>query len=202
MSALPTTTISRAEYLRRERLAQYRSEYHRGQMVAMSVTSRIHSRIATNLVRLLDSQLLEGPCNTYTGELRVSVGAGEHYVNPDLIVTSGDEVFEDDEFDTLVNPLVIVEIQFPSTEAYDRGEKFRLYQAIVSLREYVLVSQTQRRIEVFRKQPDGLWLYQSCPPSPSPLHLEAIDCTLDLDDVYRKVEIEEASPDLPGPSPP
>jgi Uma2 family endonuclease len=188
MSALPVATMSPAEYLRRERRAEFRSEYHRGQIVAMAGTSRKHSRIVTNLVRVLDTQLLERPCNTYSNELRVSVNGGEHYVYPDIAVTCGQETFEDDEFDTLVNPLVIVEVLSPSTEAYDRGEKFLLYQTIPSLREYVVVSQSPRRLEVFRRQPDGSWLYQSSPFSPPPLHIEAINCTLTPEDVYLKVD--------------
>jgi Uma2 family endonuclease len=190
MTALPVTAVSRAEYLRRERLAEFRSEYHGGQVVAMAGASRKHSRIVTNLVRSLDNQLLVRPCNTYSSELRVSVRGGEHYVYPDVVVTCGQEEFEDEKFDTLVNPLAIIEVLSPSTEAFDRGDKFLDYQSIPSLREYVLVSQSPRRLEVFRKQPDGTWLYQSSPFSPPPLVLQSIDCALTPDEVYHKVEEE------------
>jgi Uma2 family endonuclease len=190
MSALPATVISPAEYLRRERLAETRSEYHRGQIVAMSGATRFHIRIITNLISTLDQQLRDRPCNVYSNDLRVSIRGGEHYVYPDVIVTCGEEKFEDDQFDCLMSPIVVIEILSPSTEAYDRGEKFQAYQLIPSLREYVLVSQSKRRLEVFRKQADGSWLYQSSPFSPPPLHLESIDCTLSPDDVYRKIELE------------
>jgi Uma2 family endonuclease len=192
MSALPTTRLSPAEYLRQERLAEFRSEYHRGQIFAMSGTSRNHNRIVTNLSTSLDLQLRERPCNVYANELRVSVRGGDHYVYPDLVVTCGQEQFEDDQFDTLSNPLVIIEVLSPSTEAYDRGKKFLLYQAIPSLREYVLVSQASRGVEVYRRQPDGPWLYESWPASPHPLVLQSIDCTLTLDEVYFKVVEEYA----------
>jgi Uma2 family endonuclease len=193
MSALPATRLSPAEYLRRERLASSRSEYHRGAVVAMAGTSRRHGRIVTNLSTTLDLQLRDRPCNVYSSDLRVSVRGGEHYVYPDVIVTCGEEAFEDDQFDALTNPLVIIEVLSPSTEAYDRGDKFLLYQTIPSLREYVLVTQAPRRIEVFRKQPDGSWLYQSSPFSPPPLALASIDCTLSPDDVYFKVVEEDAT---------
>ena len=192
MSAVHVATISRAEYLRRERLAEFRSEYHRGHVVAMAGASRRHSRIVTNLSTSLDIQLRAQGCNVYSNELRVSVQGGDHYVYPDLVVTCGEEKFEDEQFDILVNPLVVIEVLSPSTEGYDRGEKFLLYQTISSLREYVLVTQSPQRLEVFRKQPDGSWLYQSSPFVPLPLLLEAIDCTLTPDDVYLKVEPEEA----------
>jgi Uma2 family endonuclease len=187
MSPLRATRMSPAEYLRRERLAQFRSEYHRGQIVAMAGTTRDHSRIVTNLVRSLDNQLLERDCNVDSTDLRVSVQGGIHFVYPDVIVTRGEEPFEDDVFDSLVNPLVIIEVLLPSTEAHDRGEKFRLYQTIPSLREYVLVTPSPRRLEVYRKQPDGSWVYQSSPFSPPPMVLESIGCTLTPEDAYRKV---------------
>lgn len=191
MTALPVTGVSPAEYLRRERLAELRSEYHGGEIVAMSGTTRTHSRIVTNLVRSLDNQLLERPCNTYSNDMRVSVRGGERYYYPDIVVTCGQEVFEDGEQDTLVNPVVIMEVLSPSTERFDRGKKFHDYQTIPSLREYVLVSQSPRRLEVYRKQADGTWLYQSSPFSPPPLVLQSIDCTLSPDEVYHKVEEED-----------
>jgi Uma2 family endonuclease len=154
----------------------------------MTGATRKHVLIVLNLVRTLDDQLSERPCHLYSNDLRVSVRDGDHYVYPDVIVTCGPETFEPDEFDSLVNPVVLIEVLSPSTAAYDRGDKFLLYQTIPSLREYVLVSQESRRIEVFRRQPDGSWLYQSCPPSAPPLALESIGCTLTLDEVYRKVE--------------
>jgi Uma2 family endonuclease len=190
MSAVPVAPVSRAEYLRRERRAEFRSEYHRGHVVAMAGASRNHNRIVTNLSTTLDNQLRAQACNVYSTDLRVSVRGGEHYVYPDVVVTCGHEQYEDSELDILVNPLVVIEVLSESTEAYDRGEKFRLYQTIPSLREYVLVSQTSRRLEVFRKQPDGSWLYKSSPVAPPPLRIESIDCTLSFDDVYFKVEEE------------
>jgi Uma2 family endonuclease len=154
----------------------------------MAGASRNHNRIVTNLVRSLDTQLLERPCNTYSSDLRVSVRGGEHYLYPDVAVTCGEEIFEDGELDILVNPLVVIEVLSAATEAYDRGEKFSLYQTIPSFREYILVSQSLRRIEVFRKQPDGSWQHQSWPPAEPPVNLLAIGCTLVPDEVYDKVE--------------
>jgi Uma2 family endonuclease len=190
MSAVPVAAISRAEYLRRERLAPFRSEFHRGRVVEMAGTTRIHSRIVTNVSTSLDIQLRPRPCNVYSSDLRVGILGGEHYVYPDLVVTCGQEEYEDSVLDILLNPLVVIEVLSDSTEAYDRGEKFRLYQTIPSLREYVLVSQSPRRLEIYRKQPDGSWLYQSSPFAPPPLRIESIDCTLRFEDVYFKVEEE------------
>ena len=198
MSAISAPLRSREEYLRLERLAEFRSEYHRGRIVAMAGTTRNHVRIVTNLSVSLGVPLQDRPCNNYATDLRVSVRNGERYLYPDVVVTCGPEELEDHHLDILVNPLAIIEVLSPSTEAYDRGEKFLYYQSILSLREYLLISQTVRRFEVFRKQMDGNWLYQSFPFSPLPLVLQSIDCMLTFDDVYAKVEIEGEAQFLPG----
>jgi Uma2 family endonuclease len=188
MATAPVPHVIPQEYLRRERLAEFRSEFLDGRIVAMAGTTRKHSRIITNLSTTLDVQLRDRPCNVYTADLRVSVRGGDAYLYPDVVVTCGEETFEDDQFDTLVNPAVVIEVLSPSTEAYDRGEKFQKYQSIPSLQEYVLITPSPRRFEVYRRQADGSWQYQSWAFSPPPLVLESIGCTLSAEDVYRKVE--------------
>src|SRR5690349_746408 len=117
----------------------------------MAGTRRNHSPIVINLLSSLGLQLPGRPRNNYSEEGRVSVRGGDRYLYPDIVVTCGEEQFEDNYIDTLVNPVVIIEVLSPSMEAYDRGAKFLYYQSIESLREYVLVSQTVRRFEVFRR---------------------------------------------------
>jgi Uma2 family endonuclease len=190
MSALPLPLVSPQEYLRRERLAPFRSEYRGGRVVAMAGAARNHNRIVSNLSLFLGNQLLKRPCNNYSSDMRVSVRGGERYLYPDVVVTCGQETFEDDHRDTLVNPIVIIEVLSSSTEAYDRGEKFLDYQTIPSLEEYVLITPSPRRFEVYRRQADDSWLYHSSAFSPAPLILQSIDCTLTPDEVYRKVESE------------
>ena len=107
MSAIPVVTrISPEDYLRRERLAEFKSEYHGGEIVAMSGASRFHNRIARNLTILLGNQLRNGPCQNYASDMRVSVRGGKSYFYPDIVVTCGEETYQDDQFDTLTNPVV------------------------------------------------------------------------------------------------
>jgi Uma2 family endonuclease len=190
MSAIPNPRISREEYLRLERLAETRSEFYGGRIVAMTGATRVHNRIVINISTTLDTQLRDRLCNNYANDMRVSIRGGDRYLYPDIVVTCGPEQFEDDQLDTLVNPIVLMEVLSPSTEAYDRGEKFLSYQTIPSLQEYVLINPSPRRFEVYRKQPDGSWLYQSWAFDPPPLVLQSINCTLTPDDVYRKVELD------------
>lgn len=180
--------IPPSEYLRWERQAESRSEYHAGQVFAMAGASRRHHRIVTNLSTALSVQLKFRPCNNYSSDMRVRIGNAERYVYPDIVATCGREEFEDDQQDVLLNPLLIIEVLSPSTEAYDRGDKFRYYQTISSLREYVLVSQDRRCFEVYRQQPDGRWLDESRSMPPLTLRLESVDCVLTEAEVYAKVE--------------
>ena len=145
MSAAQKTLLTPAEYLARERAAEFRSEFYRGEMFAMSGASWAHSVIKDNLAWETRNQLQGGPCRVVTSDLRVKVSATGLYTYPDLLIVCGEPEFEDEVFDTLLNPRVIVEILSDSTEKYDRGTKFTQYRQLSSLQEYVLVAQDRRR---------------------------------------------------------
>jgi Uma2 family endonuclease len=184
--------LSRQEYLEHERSTEFRSEYHDGQIFAMVGASRNHNRIVTNISSSLNVQLKSRLCNNYSNDMRIGIQGGKRYVYPDIVVTCGKEEFEDENHDTLLNPVVIIEILSATTEAYDRGTKFLYYQTISSLQEYVLVSQEKRCFEIYRKQADGSWLYRALQSSPIELELQSIACMLTADEVYAKVEEENA----------
>jgi len=183
------TLFTPEEYIELERHAEHKNEYVDGEIVAMSGGAKRHSRIKVALVRLIDSQLAGGPCDAFDGDLRVHVDP-MLYTYPDLSVVCGDsEVESAGDDDTLLNPTVIFEVLSPSTEAYDRGEKFRRYQRMPSLRQYVLVSQDRPRIEVFTRQGD-FWTYRDASGLVASVRLDAIDCTLALREVYAKLRFD------------
>lgn len=188
MSSDPKPLLTEAEYLATERRAEFRSEFLEGEMFAMAGASRRHNRIVTNLVSALDNQLRERPCNVYSSDMRVKIPAAKLFTYPDLVVTCGREMFDDSEQDTLLNPLVIIEVLSDSTEAYDRGKKFEHYQSIDSLSTYVLVAQDASRIEQYVKREDGeAWIYTEAHRIEAVVGIEAIACELRLEDVYAKV---------------
>ncbi len=194
MLARVLNTLSAQEYLQGERQSEGRSEYHHGEIFAMAGASRRHNRIVTNLTSALNVQLQSRPCNNYSSDMRVRIGHAERYVYPDIVATCGREHFEDDQQDVLLNPLLIIEVLSPPTEAYDRGDKFRYYQTIPSLREYVLVSQDYRGFEVYRKQPNGGWSCELLQAPPLTLRLESVNCVLTEAEVYAKVDdVEQKS---------
>lgn len=177
------------EYLAVERKAGYKSEYLAGEIYAMVGASRQHNRIVTNLVRELSQQLKGRPYWVYPSDLRVKVSPTGLYTYPDVIVTCGQERFEDDQQDTLLNPLVIIEVLSKSTASYDRGEKFEHYRRLDSLREYLLIAQDRRHVEHYVRQPDDRWLLSET-TSEDTIHLPSIECVLSLAEVYDKVDFD------------
>lgn len=183
-SAVPL--ISPAEYLALERSALDRSEFIDGAIVAMAGASRAHSLIAANLIGELRAALRQHPCEVHGSDLRVSVPGGALYTYPDVTVICGEPTFEDAAADTLTNPTVIVEVLSPSTEAYDRGEKFARYRRLASLRTYVLVSQDRLRVEWYERGDSG-WLLNEAAGADGVVELAAIRCKVNLAEVYARV---------------
>ncbi|HYW11904.1 MAG TPA: Uma2 family endonuclease [Longimicrobium sp.] len=143
MATAAPTRYTPEEYFALERHAEFRSEYIDGRIIATSPgASRSHNLIVSALVRHLEEQLENGPCEVYTTSQRVKVSASGDYLFPDVAV-SCDPQFEDRASDNLLNPVLIIEVLSDSTEGYDRRKKFDLYRRIESLREYVLVSQKE-----------------------------------------------------------
>jgi Uma2 family endonuclease len=187
MASHPKTHLSPEQYLVLERQANHRSELRDGEMVAMAGASRRHVRIVTNLVVALDNQLRGSPCNVYSNDLRVKVSRTGLYTYPDVVVTCGEEQFDDTHNDTLLNPIVLIEVLSESTEAYDRGEKFQHYQQLESLAEYLLISQEPYRVEQYSRHTENLWLYSLTPDPKTPIRLRSIRCELALDEIYRNI---------------
>jgi Uma2 family endonuclease len=182
-----TDLLSEKAYLERERSARFKSEYLGGESLAMTGASRKHNMILTNIVAELRNQLKGRPCRVYPSGMRVKVEETGMLTYPDVSVTCHDEKFLDDHLDTLLTPLVVVEVLSDSTEGYDRGAKFAHYRTIPSLEEYILVSQHHPKIERFYKNPEGRWVLEETVPGVAAIHLGAIDCTLSLSEVYDKV---------------
>ena len=128
------------------------------------------------------------PEGTNVELVRIRVPSTGLATYPDITVICGKPVSDGDDRNTLVNPVVLVEVLSASTEAFDRGEKFEHYRQLESLQEYVLVSCREPLIEVFRRD-EGAWKRTEARKHGS-IRLESIDCTLDVDRVYRGLELE------------
>ena len=187
MSSLAAQTIfTPEEYLASERKATTKSEYIHGEILSMSGASNSHNLITLDIGTELNIQLRGRECLVYTNDMRVRTSPIGSYFYPDVVVVCGEPQFEDNVFDTLLNPILIVEVLSPSTEAYDKGEKFRYYQELTSLREYILVSQDKVRVEQYRLAKTQ-WVQTELHTPEDVLNLASIGCELPLPDIYRRV---------------
>jgi Uma2 family endonuclease len=194
MSTQSNNYLTPEQYLEIERKADYKSEYYQGEMYAVAGARRGHNLVSGNVFYQLHHQLRQGPCEVYQNDMRVRVNATGLYTYPDVAVAC-DPQFLDEQQSTLLNPTLIVEVLSPSTEAYDRGLKFKHYRTIESLREYLLVSSESTDVELRRLTPDGEWILRSTDRLEDVVELKSVGCQLSLADLYEKVEFGERGPE-------
>lgn len=203
--ALPETlpSFTPDEYLAFERESESKHEYLDGVIYAMAGSRPAHSTICVNLSEIITRQLRGTLCRPFSSDMKVrctpfSSPAKKKrglFAYPDLVVVCGEPVYHDDQQDVLTNPTLIVEVLSPSTEAYDRGEKFWRYQGLASLTDYLLVAQHCPRLEHFAKQPHGQWLYTLAAGLTGSIFIASVDCHLPLAEVYEWVNFPVTSHD-------
>ncbi|RKU16039.1 hypothetical protein C6503_13240 [Candidatus Poribacteria bacterium] len=194
------TRLTPEEYIAFERKAPpdseiSRYEYVNGELIAMSGASREHNLISNNISGELRSLLKGSGCETYASDMRVSAPVTSSYFYPDVVVVCEEPRFEDDVFDILLNPIILVEVLSASTEAYDRGEKFSHYRHLASLQEYVLVSQDKVLVERYRrpKKHETVpvtaqdWIFTAFQALEDILPLTSIQRELPLQEIYERV---------------
>ena len=191
MSAIPKTKLTSEEYLEFERKSEEKHEYFDGEIFAMSGAKRNHNKIVANLSGLIWQHLKGKDCEFYPTDMRVFVPAAELYTYPDLVVVCGEPRFQDDVFDTLLNPVLLVEVLSDSTESYDRGKKFQHCRSIESLQEYVLVAQDEARIEKYVRHGDGFWLLSEAVGTDAEIEFSSIECRIALREVYDKINFSD-----------
>jgi Uma2 family endonuclease len=189
MSLAPKHHLSFDDWLEGERASlEGRSEFVGGEVFAMTGASVEHNAIVANIVRELGTQMKGRPCQVYANDLKVRIRSADAGKYPDLIALCGEHQFQDGRRDVLLNPSLIVEVLSDSTEAHDRGDKFTLYRQIPSLREYLLVSQHRVQVELYSRGEDGRWTLRDYSALADSVALASVGCTLDLAEVYDKVE--------------
>lgn len=192
MTAVPKPRkLSEAEYLAIERAAAFKSEFYDGQMFAMAGASPSHNRVKDNLAFRLNAALVGGPCFAVTSDQRVRVNSNRLYTYPDIVVVCDPAEYAADDPDTLLNPKVLVEVLSDSTRRYDRGPKFRLYQQIPSLQEYILAEQDEAVVERFVRQADGSWALTAAVGLDAELVLASVPARVRLADIYAGVPLTE-----------
>lgn len=171
------------EYLRIEEYANVKHEYLDGAVHAIAGGSPEHGAIAMRVAAALVPQLRGRGCTVYSSDVRIRVAATSFLTYPDLSVAGGEREVDSVDPQALVDPVVVVEVLSPSTEAYDRGEKLRHYQRIPSLREVLLVAHDRREVEIWRRLGDG-WEHEVVGAGGA-IDLPSIGSRLEVEALYR-----------------
>lgn len=183
------TAFSPEDYLAWERDQAAKHEYVDGEVFAMGGASDAHVTTAGNLFAMLHAHLRAGPCRTYMADMKLAVDAANSFFYPDILVSCDARDRAPEASHVKRHPRLVVEVLSPSTEAYDRGNKFAAYRKLESLQEYVLVSTAERRIDSFRRDATGHWVLYPVGPGEE-LELAAVGLRCPVDLVFEGVEAE------------
>ena len=177
------TKISIEDYLQGEKISQTRHEFIGGEVYAMAGASERHHRICANLFIKLDSHLENSKCDAFITDMKLKADEKTFYY-PDVFVDCGknpeSEYYRE-------NPVLIIEVTLPSTQQTDRREKLRAYQQIPSVIEYLIVEQDKIKLELHRHQSDGRWITYFYNDEEETISFESIDLTLEISEIYRRV---------------
>lgn len=178
----PHGRVSEDEYLARERSASFKSELVNGHIIAMAGASLRHNAIVRNVLLGLARRLRGKPCQPYPSDVRMHVPATGLYTYPDISIVCPPIARHPKDTETILNPVVLIEVLSPKTEAFDRGAKFAHYRSIPSLRTYVLVSQDEPRVEWFELT--NHWELREAVGDAATVDLLAVGASFPVSEIY------------------
>ena len=181
----PHARMTVAEYLESEKDGTVRHEYLDGEVYAMSGASKRHNRIANNLNIKLMTHLQGGPCQVFIVDVKVFIEALNFFYYPDIVVACDPE--DDDDY-FVKRPVLVVEVESPSTAAIDRREKLMAYRKVESLREYLRLSQDSIRAEIYSRDDQGNWWSEEVGANQE-LRPESVGLSVALPALYQGVEL-------------
>ena len=191
IASLKSPGFTPQEYFDWEELQQERYEYFDGDVYAMAGGTLTHARIGVNITTLLQSHTLGNGCITYNSDAKVGISEKGPFTYPDVSVSCDDRDRTAQQF--IQFPCLIVEVLSPSTEAYDRGGKFKLYRRLTSLQEYALVSSETQSVEIFRRRLADIWEFTAYGEGDRVI-LESIGLTVDVEVFYQNVILVKIPP--------
>lgn len=183
--------ISIEEYLEMENAADEKHEYYKGEIFAMSGTKVPHNTITRNILISLGQKLKGKDCRPFNSDQRIHIPSNTVFTYPDISIICGEIITLNDDDYNILNPTVIIEVLSKSTRNYDRGEKFKLYRDIKTLKEYILVDSASIHMEVFRLNESEHWELEEYDAPGDTLLIKAINESILLSDIYDGVKIEE-----------
>ena len=195
------TFVTEAEYLAFADTQETKYEYRNGEIIAMSGGSVRHGVVTMNMGTHLNNLIGERDCSVTSPDVRVYSEAMSTYRYPDVTVFCGDPAYLEGRTDTITNPVLLVEVSSPGTAAIDHEDKLGEYTSLDSLQTYVLVSQDKAKVQVYRRQAAGNWLYSSVTGLEAEISVsvDGAEFSLSLAQIYRRVRWdEESAPSQPS----
>ena len=177
------------EYLELENAATEKHEYYQGEIFAMSGAKMPHNWVTRNLLFSLMLKQKGKPCQPFGSDIRIHIEKNTLFTYPDISVICDEPMSLNDDGLNFLNPTIIFEVLSPSTRKYDREEKFKLYQDIPTLKEYVLVEPEAIYIEAWRINNQGAWEIKTYNDINETLELPAIAVSLELKDIYEDTNL-------------
>ena len=184
------TKFTEEEYLEYENQSLERHEFFQGEIFAMAGGSNLHAVIFSNLFIGLGIQLKGKPCRPYGSDLRIHIPENSLYTYPDISIKCGEFSTSDKSKNSFINPEVIIEILSPSTRGYDRGDKFKLYRDIPTLKEYILVDSERIGVEIFRFEQSNHWHFTELKSITDSLEIQHVHVSIPLADIYEAVRFD------------
>jgi Uma2 family endonuclease len=187
-TAIESKTYTAEEYLASEIESEFRHEYRNGEIVQMTGGTPNHNEITGNLIFLLKAALPGKVYTVFVTDQRLWIPERKMYTYPDVMIMQRPVALQMGHKDTVMNPILIAEVLSASTGAYDRGDKFEAYRTSESFQEYLLIDQSQMRVEQFFKQSANQWLFTEHKGGEARLALESGGVEIGLAALYENVE--------------
>ena len=187
MEALAEKFITEDEYWELEAVAETKHEYFNGRIYAMAGAKPMHNKIAFNFAGALSSRLREHSCSGAGSDQAVKVEANGLITYPDLLVVCPPERYDQRNL-ALLNPRVMIEVLSPSTEKYDRTDKFEFVKQIESLTDYILVAQDRVRVEHYQRDGEN-WTVRAYYQREAVLNLSDLELEIPLAEIYHRLDL-------------
>ena len=190
-TAAAKTQYTPDEYLALEEQAEFKSEYHDGEIIPMTGASFNHSRIITRLCASLLQALHGKNYEPFSSDVRLWISKYRKFTYPDLMVIQGQPKAYQDRTDTLTNPKLIIEVLSKSTQNYDQGEKFKFHRSVPDLQEYLLINQYEIDIQQYTKTDNDFWMFRAYESSSDIIALTSIEVEITVADIYEGITVEQ-----------
>ena len=192
LTATDTKYYTPEEYLALEETSEDKNEYRQGEIIPMVGATTNHNQIAGNFYRRFPLTINNQDYYTYMETVRLWLSDYSIYTYPDVMVIKGQPLYQGNSQSNVINPLIIVEVLSNSTQAYDRGDKFKFYRSLPTFQEYILIEQSSYSVERYSKQKDDQWLIDFFTGENAVLQLLSVDWQISFQDLYQRVNFDLA----------